>query len=374
MKILLITHDTSFSGAPKSLLLVWEEIKKTNKIDIDVLALRETGGFYKRFFNLARHFIDLSNFSKSVIYTFLSRVKYKLFKTPIISSYEMKLFELASINYDYVYANTIVSFEVAHQLKKINPLLKIIGHIHELSTVINEFCPNINKYDAFIDTYVVPSFLNKSCLINEYAISAKKIVVIREAAQLEFSKEKLHLNDSAKLRVIMCGGAYWRKGDDLFMLLANQICNLYSDIHFYWVGNMSIERERVNRYDIKKMGIADNVHFIAETEFPNDFLPEMDIFLLTSREDPFPLSAIEAGLYGLPIICFANATGIAEFLSNDEMIVPYLDLKKMEETIIKLYFDTNLKKDIGLENKYKFSDCLPEKIASETVKLLKVYE
>ena len=168
----------------------------------------------------------------------------------------------------------------------------------------------------------------------------------------------------------MCGGAYWRKGDDLFMLLANQICNLYSDIHFYWLGNMSIERERVNRYDIKKMGIADNVHFIAETEFPNDFFPDMDVFVLTSREDSFPLSAIEAGLTALPIVCFENATGISEYIEGQDLTVPYLDLHAMSTKIITLYHDVELCKRLGEINKLKFSSCLPKTIAKETLEIL----
>ena len=77
--------------------------------------------------------------------------------------------------------------------------------------------------------------------------------------------------------------------------------------HFYWVGYFSKERYRVNTADIEKLNLSKNIHLIQETTTPEVWLNQSDLFLLTSREDPFPLAAMEAGLSGLPIICFEKA-------------------------------------------------------------------
>ena len=367
MKVLLITHDTSLSGAPKSLLLTWEEIIKNNDFEVDVITLKSNNGLLKRFKNLAGNFYDISTYSKEINYSLKNRISKKITRSSFTSDFQNFLTEISSVNYDFIYANTIVTFKLAIQLKVLSPHLKIVGHVHELNTVLEEFLPNLTELDSYFHAYIVPSFMNQKCLENVYNIDSNKIHVIREAAQLEYSGNEIKLKDNAEFRVIMCGGAYWRKGDDLFVLLANLVCNLCPNIHFYWVGSMSSERKRVNTSDLLKMKLMNNVHFYEETEFPNDLLKHMNLFVLTSREDPFPLAAIEAGLSALPIVCFENATGISEYIEGQGLTIPYLDLNEMSNKIIKLYRDIDTCKSIGEINKLKFSSCLPKSIAKETV-------
>jgi glycosyltransferase involved in cell wall biosynthesis len=66
---------------------------------------------------------------------------------------------------------------------------------------------------------------------------------------------------------------------------------------------------------------------------------EFDILLLPSREDPFPLVCLEAGLLGKPVICFEKAGGIPELLEDGGgRVVPYLDIDAMAEAV-KFYHD-----------------------------------
>ena len=59
---------------------------------------------------------------------------------------------------------------------------------------------------------------------------------------------------------------------------------------------------------------------------------------MTSREDPFPLVAIEAASLGKPIICFENASGIPELMDGKGgFVVPYMNIDEMMNKIIKLY-------------------------------------
>ena len=52
---------------------------------------------------------------------------------------------------------------------------------------------------------------------------------------------------------------------------------------------------------------------MATTAEVHDNYAAMDVFALTSREDPFPLVMLEAGGHGLPTVCFAGAGGAEEF-------------------------------------------------------------
>jgi hypothetical protein len=68
-----------------------------------------------------------------------------------------------------------------------------------------------------------------------------------------------------------------------------------------------------------------------------------DIFLLSSRLDPFPNVAIDAMLAGLPVICFSNGSGVAEMLADHanlrRLVVPYADASSAAEVIEQLCND-----------------------------------
>ncbi len=94
-----------------------------------------------------------------------------------------------------------------------------------------------------------------------------------------------------------------------------------------------------------------------------------NLFILTSREDPFPLAAIEAGLLGLPIVCFQKATGIAEVI-NKECTIPYLDVDKMASKIIELLHDKTKREQLGEENKLYFETLTPKNISKQVISIL----
>ena len=130
-----------------------------------------------------------------------------------------------------------------------------------------------------------------------------------------------------------------------------------------------MERKRVNLSDLEKLGIQESVFFIEETETPEKWYIEADFFALTSREDPFPLAAIEAGLLGLPIVCFEKATGISEVISSD-CVVSYLDLEAMSEQIIRLKQQPTRVKEISEENQQEFKRFTPVIISEELHQIL----
>ena len=63
----------------------------------------------------------------------------------------------------------------------------------------------------------------------------------------------------------------------------------------------------------------------------------MDVFALTSREDPFPLVMLEAAAAGLPLVCFAQGGGTPEFALPDAgYMVTYLDVAEMADAVVHL--------------------------------------
>jgi glycosyltransferase involved in cell wall biosynthesis len=73
-----------------------------------------------------------------------------------------------------------------------------------------------------------------------------------------------------------------------------------------------------------------------------------NIFVLTSREDPFPLVCLEAASLGKPIICFDQSGGMPEFVSNGcGYVVPYLSIDSVREKIYYLKENRNIAEEIG---------------------------
>lgn len=340
-KLLFITHDTSLSGAPKSLLLYLEWLKKNKEYIIDVVSLRTVDGLLNRFKSVSIQFFDASVLSKKQNYSIINRLKHHLFGENYLSEYDRLVQKLVSNEYDLVVANTIISISLALEIKKQLTSIPIAVYVHELETVIREFNPDIEKELVEFDCVIAASKLVKSNLIRIFNIPSDKISVVYETTEVAIeskSIEKVENNNS--FNIVMVGGAYWRKGDDIFVLIASYVLNKLklTSVHFYWIGAISEERRRVNNADIKKLGIIDNVHFVGEVNDPTNMLNGMDLFLLTSREDPFPLAALEAGLMGLPIICFDQGTGIKEIINHTNgRVIPYLDIQKMAEMISVYY-------------------------------------
>ncbi len=176
--------------------------------------------------------------------------------------------------------------------------------------------------------------------------------------------------------VIGCGlGLFWRKGADLFIEAARLLKSAgIHDFHFYWIGKFdpfeSHDKfgywgdvvKRIDTYDLK-----DYVTFLGLKEKPEDYYMSGDVFILPSREDPFPLVCLEAAACGLPVICFADAGGMPDFVEDDAgFVVPYEDVNEMSEKIQFLMQNTKVYKRMGkrahekINKRYTVAIAVPE--------------
>jgi glycosyltransferase involved in cell wall biosynthesis len=147
------------------------------------------------------------------------------------------------------------------------------------------------------------------------------------------------------------GSVHWRKGADLFIQLARVVRNRMpsAPIFFVWIGGPTegLYFRQVS-HDIAQMGLDKSVRFLGEVPDPADYIAAMDVFALTSREDPFPLVCLEAAALSKPIVCFDGAGGAKEFVEDDcGFIVPYLDIHAMAKRIGALLNMPDLRKQFG---------------------------
>ena len=356
-KILFVSHDAARAGAQSVLLDIISWFKNHTSIDIKIVCLKG-GEWLPRFKELGDTLVfnDLTRENASKDYQF------------------QRLKELCAGSPDLIYGNSVV---VGSLYKLFQPLdTPIITHFHEMEMSIEKYASDciddVLKYSSY---YIACSNAARENLVNNRGIDPSKIDIVYSSIQPDESirllsdsekrktRKKLGI-DEDKFLVFGCGLVVaFRKGADLFIEVARILSNKgFDNFHFYWIGNVNM-MESNDRFGLwskhveamKKDGIDKYVTFLGLKDKPRKYLKAGDIFLLPSREDPFPLVTLEAAECGLPTICFANAGGMPEFVEEDAgFVVPYDDVEAMAEKVAVLMQDNNLKRKLGVQAREKF--------------------
>ncbi|REG98264.1 glycosyltransferase family 4 protein [Flavobacterium aquicola] len=371
-KILFISHDASRTGAPIVLFhfLKWLKINQP-EIQADLLVLK--GG------NLENDFKEVaSNYFDYEIKTTQKRLNRKeriLLKLGWLKKSNLKdnlFLELSQNNYDVVYANTIASIKLAFELVSKNNSAKFIAHLHELNAVIKLILPDFKNYVDRVDQFITPAKMVKANLVSNWGVPENKTAVVYEFA-LMYEIEKQN-KKGEEFIIGASGTVHWRKGHDVFIQVARYMYQHHPahNFKFIWVGQISKLEQVVIEEDLIKLGLKDKVIFVGEVENPENYYKDFDVFLMTSREDPFPLVCIEVGMMGKPIISFDKAVGTNEILEQGGgFIVPYLDIETMGNKVLEYYMNPDLISEHGAFNKTVFSKFTPELISPQLFSIIK---
>ncbi|MGI0107867.1 glycosyltransferase [Salinimicrobium sp. WS361] len=367
-KILFITHDASRTGAPIVLLYFIKWLKQNYaQYYIDILALK--GGELEEDFRKAGDNFTIKPQNSSLPLYGVIKKNFLGF----LGFDDLWIKEFAQKNYSVIYANTVSSLPVASQiLSYCNS--KLICHVHELETVIQLVLPTFDMYINKISFFIAASNLVRKNLIDNHKVLPGKVNTIYEFSPMEvIGEDNKELNN---FTVGTSGTLHWRKGGDIFL----QVCRYlnknypYLPIHFNWVGSLPVTEKLIMDEDIRKLGLQNKLSFKGPTSDPYNSYKSFDVFLLTSREDPFPLVCIEVGRMGIPIICFEDATGTTEILKiGGGTIVPYLSIEEMAEQIVKYYEDRELLCRHGRESRKLFSKFTPAEICPQIYNSLNIY-
>ncbi|WP_336065862.1 glycosyltransferase family 4 protein [Mesoflavibacter sp. CH_XMU1404-2] len=370
--ILFITHESSLTGAPKMLLHFIEWLKKHHpKMVITVLSLKR-GLLEADFKAVSDYYYEIEDYKKPPP-TLTQRVLKKIFKSkPKPTPKDLLIAQLQATAFDFVYANTVIALPIAATINHGNAS-KLVVHVHELNAVIKQLLPDLSSLDKQVNHFIAASNLVKSNLIEQFKIDANKITRVYECSKV---KPNTVTNIEHEIfNVGASGTAHWRKGSDLFILVANYIKVNYPDynIKFTWVGDVSKNERITIEEDLRKLHLTNVVHFIGNQTNPTSFYNDFDVFLMSSREDPFPLVCIEVGMLGKPIVCFKGATGTEEIIeqTGGGFVVPYLDIKEMAEKIVFYYNNPDSVKTHGMINTEAFSQFHPDIIAPQLLEVIK---
>jgi glycosyltransferase involved in cell wall biosynthesis/SAM-dependent methyltransferase len=160
------------------------------------------------------------------------------------------------------------------------------------------------------------------------------------------------------LVVVGMGFIEWRKGVDLFIATATAILAREPEapVRFVWVGEgfhspIAMEVSSYLSEQIMRSDLGDRFKLMDAVEDVESIYQEADIFFLSSRLDPLPNVTIDATVRGIPVVCFAEASGMAEILASNsetrELVVPHLDVGAAAALIVSLAADRDKLARIG---------------------------
>lgn len=354
--ILFVGHAASRSGAPMILLnlLRWLKARTDYRFDVNVL---QAGPLLPDYRSIGRTEV------LEVTPTISRRVLRKLAGAARLARSEDGAFarRLRARRYDLAYVNTVVP---ARQIRALAAAgVPVICHVHELDFAVTYLLgeAGLSDLQRHVTHFIAASSSVAAYLGSQWEIPNTKVSVIHE-----FTLSEAAPSDTAGARkriraelgygddnivVGGCGTLDWRKGADLFVQAARLVATnpRGKRIRFVWIGaDRTSHHYTMFAHDVRVAGLTDMITVVDSNSTPGDYFSAMDIFALTSREDPFPLVMLEAGLIGLPLVCFGSSGGGPEFAEGGAgIVVPYLDVAAFAESVMSLAADGDARRRIG---------------------------
>ncbi|MHA8070628.1 glycosyltransferase [Aquirufa ecclesiirivi] len=343
-KILFVGHDANRAGA-QLVLLHWlkENAANGNK---GYLLLEKGGDLlasYRKYAEVwiwRREYNKARNILKKI--PFLKREESSPDREPNKAEVKKMLSEFRQQKFDLILGNTVASLSLMQQLTSLK--IAFGAYVHELKFSCETYASE--KDMQFLaqkvkHVYAVSEQV-RLLLKEKYEISNEKLALLPPVAELAKAKsstseqvrEQLNIPASSPM-VLGCGLAEWRKGTDVFIRVARQVIRLKPEVHFVWLGMGDNLYSAELMEEKEKWDVGAQVHLIPAKADTRAYFEAMDLFFLSSREDPFPLVMLEAGHQAKPVLGFQESGGIADFTQGLEgLLVDYMDEGQMADLII----------------------------------------
>jgi glycosyltransferase involved in cell wall biosynthesis len=354
--VLLVTHEMSRTGAPILVLNIAKQLRK--KFNIIVLTLKP-GGLVKEFTEACDLLIG-SKASREHAYS--ERTLCQVFQS-ILLEYRL----------EFALVNSIASFVAVRALWEND-----IPLIH----LIHEFASYTRPRGRFVQSALYSSLqVFPATVVRDNAIldaphsrTAQSIIMPqgRNCAPGESGNVKLLEQERQRIRttfrpagfpqktvvVAGMGTVQLRKGVDLFVACAKRVSELHpqTPFRFVWIGDGYCPEHDLSYSgyiadQIQRSGLKDVFTMMEAVAEIEEAYKQSDILFLSSRLDPLPLVSQDSMAHGKPVFCFENATGIAEYLKQDQDaafgIIPYLDIEVAAQRICRLIDDGDHRNRVG---------------------------
>jgi hypothetical protein len=337
--ILMVGHEATRTGAP---ILAWNLISRLSA-DFNVVTVLMKGGPIEAELN------DVSSVLVKLPNNLLDDNNGMRALRKVVSVFAPK----------YAIANSSATQEVAVMLEDLD--VPVIALVHEFSSDryltggLHELYSRASKLVFSARIVAAASEQDYDVLrARQYVISPQgscKLPLLRsgqEVGESRAGREVLKQLDRDLFVVVGMGTVTYRKGVDTFISVAAELLRKRpsNKFRFIWVGHVypfDVRYKTFLQQQILRSGLEGRVILMDEVTDLDPLYKRADAFLLASRLDPLPNVAIDAALKAVPIVCFENASGIAEILADSkdtsDLVVPYLDTGAAARVIMRLSED-----------------------------------
>ncbi len=348
--ILFASHDASRTGAPRIVFDVAEWLSKKYAV---AMALCAGGSMHPDFQKAFGPVIDVYN---------LYGHKTEFEKAAeIITRLQPKL----------VYVNSVSAYQFARAAKALG--VPVVFHLHELDIAFQIVFNKKERaqFKDFADAFIAVSQPVYDLLVERMGCAPERVKLIHAfvnrdrileqagALSIEQVDAELH-RSSHEVLVLGLGMFVYRKGADIFMQLAKRMADKGLPCKFVWIGSRPFKEPFMA--DFAKY--APYFTLLHEKTNPFPYIRAADIFVLPSREDPFPLVVLESMALGKPTVIFNDAGGIQEAVKDAGLSISNLDVDAFAdalETLITSHTEREVlgAKAVGHQFAYDSSVVLP---------------
>ena len=326
--IVVVSHDAYFHGAQRVALTLAHTLSGTMGYDVDVLLCGD-GPLTEQFAKAGR------------VHDFFSASSTIEVRTRIVRDLYARGARIAL-------CNTSCVGETVELLKKAG--FTVVSMVHELPGLIADhgleasvasIARNADRVvfgarlvrDRFVDLTALPQ--EKAVIRPQGLLASNRFEGRRDEARREL-RARLGVQEHFKV-VLAVGYADQRKGLDLFVDVGLKLSKNLSSVVFVWVGHHEQHAFAQAQATIAKAEGEAHFFFPGLVEDSDVFFAGADVYLMTSREDPFPLVVLHALDAETPVIGFDGAGGFVELLQRScGFLVPYLDSTAMAATALRL--------------------------------------
>ena len=343
-KIIYVGHDANFYGAQLLTLNIIKSMHEKFGYNVELLLLNdgELISEYRKYANVR----VLANKTQNEIYDIVSDLKSRAYNSAV--------------------TNTIITGNITDVLKRcditpislIHELPKIIKHYHAESAG-ESIAKNSGKIIS-ASSYVSNAFAelfgpdeNKLAVIPQGLYKTNPLANDTARVRKELRQE-LNIPQNAKIALFV-GMADRRKGTDLYFDILDKVASKHKDIYFVLVGAIEPDILEEKKDIVEKH--AKNLIMCGKQTDTSKYYAGADIFLLTSREDPFPSVVMEAFECGLPVVGFKNAGGFSDIVNNNTgKLVAFEDTNAMAKEVVKILGDKKLLATIATNTRKLIAD------------------
>lgn len=266
------------------------------------------------------------------------------------------------LNADAIYCNTVVGLQCLQGLLDslgLPPerLPRVSVHVREMGYWIRRSGISLQSFQRLAQCIIADSQLTATHLQAYLGLQEKDLCVIDEYCDTEEVvrwrgcdrlREEFNLPRQRQL-VGMAGTIEWRKGPDIFLQIAHHLATEMSDPPlFAWVGGGDPMTTYQIESDIQRMGLESMVRFTGPRENPYPYFDSFDVFLLTSREEPFGAVCLETAMLGIPSMCFSGCAGAESFIAAGAgIVVDRFDVSAMAGALQTLLEDGARRRNLG---------------------------